>query len=461
MALSGDPTESGQYYLYLRVQDEDYDPVWRLFNFSVGLRSSDPAQTNDFEEMTPVNGDYNSRIGDVFSGDFRYFVLDKNDDHKTNYLELNGPTSESWVGGWPSQLILGHQGDVDIYFEKSDKSVFDLYSFELGSRDNKAYSAKLSATYTDDTITTRIYNFPADKSMTKFTPDLVGIKLIQLEYFEASNAQGNGNSGAIDNLVFNYLKQEVSTNTNTDCPCIGLPSFTYSNQLDYINPVIDLGSVNPLYLLQYTNWVDTVIATDNVDGNLSASIQTTGSVDTATLGRHDVYYSVSDSAGNVGTAFRTVLITNTNVPTYILAKDVLFFTDSSVWVQNNNLAPALSTTYEQNQLTPAHLYGSLNEKITLDSKNSGEMSSDLLDLLETSGRHYPFSEAPSKIAEWTLAENESLLLSVVTMDNTQGILQKRNTGSHSKTFYLYTGNLSSADVLIYTESEGDFHRKTP
>jgi hypothetical protein len=51
-----------------------------------------------------------------------------------------------------------------------------------------------------------------------------------------------------------------------------------------------------------------VSATDNEDGDLTASVVVSGTVDTAVVGRYQVTYSVTDSDGAVGYALKTVLV---------------------------------------------------------------------------------------------------------------------------------------------------------
>ena len=49
-------------------------------------------------------------------------------------------------------------------------------------------------------------------------------------------------------------------------------------------------------------------ATDDLDGDLTSSIITTGTVDTSTVGTYTLTYSVSDSASNIVSTTRTVIV---------------------------------------------------------------------------------------------------------------------------------------------------------
>lgn len=55
-------------------------------------------------------------------------------------------------------------------------------------------------------------------------------------------------------------------------------------------------------------------AKDDKDGDLTSKIETTGKVDTKKTGTYKITYTVKDSAGNVATASRTVIVKGENPP---------------------------------------------------------------------------------------------------------------------------------------------------
>ena len=55
-------------------------------------------------------------------------------------------------------------------------------------------------------------------------------------------------------------------------------------------------------------------AFDTGDGNLTAEIDTTSTVDSATIGSYTVTYAVEDSSGNTATAVRVVNVIDTSSP---------------------------------------------------------------------------------------------------------------------------------------------------
>jgi len=65
-------------------------------------------------------------------------------------------------------------------------------------------------------------------------------------------------------------------------------------------------------------------AEDDIDGDISADIQVTGSVDSATPGEYTLTYNVSDSSGNPATPVsRTVTVEDTTPPQITLLGDPL------------------------------------------------------------------------------------------------------------------------------------------
>ncbi|PLX75188.1 MAG: hypothetical protein C0615_08025, partial [Desulfuromonas sp.] len=85
--------------------------------------------------------------------------------------------------------------------------------------------------------------------------------------------------------------------------------------VDTTGPVISLLGDNPVAVQYNSVYNDAgATATDNFDLSLPAVSIDDTDVDTSTLGRYYVYFSVTDSEGNVGTAIRTVNVVDTTVP---------------------------------------------------------------------------------------------------------------------------------------------------
>ncbi|GGI56352.1 immunoglobulin-like domain-containing protein [Winogradskyella haliclonae] len=128
----------------------------------------------------------------------------------------------------------------------------------------------------------------------------------------------SGNFTAPEAAVEGATRMRVSMKYNaapTSCE-----SFQYGEVEDYTvviegsgpdttAPVITLnGSSNISLELGETYTELGATATDNVDGDLTSSIVTTGSVNTSLAGTYTITYSVSDAAGNNASATRTVTV---------------------------------------------------------------------------------------------------------------------------------------------------------
>jgi hypothetical protein len=89
-------------------------------------------------------------------------------------------------------------------------------------------------------------------------------------------------------------------------------TFTSTTLADTVDPVITLVGGN-MSVAQGSNWIEPgYTATDNADGDLTDSVIVTGSVNTAVLGPHTLGYSVTDAAGNTGSATRLVTVGQIN-----------------------------------------------------------------------------------------------------------------------------------------------------
>jgi len=78
--------------------------------------------------------------------------------------------------------------------------------------------------------------------------------------------------------------------------------------VDNIVPVITMLGTSPYSLAVGSIYVDSgATASDNVDGDMTASIATVSNVDTAVVGSYTVTYNVSDAAGNAATQVSRVV----------------------------------------------------------------------------------------------------------------------------------------------------------
>ena len=78
---------------------------------------------------------------------------------------------------------------------------------------------------------------------------------------------------------------------------------------DFTAPTITLNGKSSSYVKMGTGFSDPgFTATDNLDGDLTAKVQVSGSVDANKMGRYKITYTVKDAAGNKATATRSALV---------------------------------------------------------------------------------------------------------------------------------------------------------
>jgi hypothetical protein len=87
--------------------------------------------------------------------------------------------------------------------------------------------------------------------------------------------------------------------------------FTSCEVEDITKPVITLEDGEDVDVILGSTWEDPgYTATDDEDGDLTSSVVVEGTVNTNQTGTYEVNYTVTDAAGNVGTAKRNVRVYN-------------------------------------------------------------------------------------------------------------------------------------------------------
>ena len=101
---------------------------------------------------------------------------------------------------------------------------------------------------------------------------------------------------------------------------------TLSYTADLTAPVLTINGSNPITIAANSVYTDLgATAIDNVDGNITANIITTGlPINTNTTGTHAVVYTVTDHAGNTISATRTVIITDQTAPVITVPATQIF-----------------------------------------------------------------------------------------------------------------------------------------
>ena len=154
------------------------------------------------------------------------------------------------------------------------------------------------------------------------------------------------------------LSSESNENISSEALMIG-----YVNVIeDTTAPIITLIGENAITLEVGTSYNDAgATALDNNDGDLSANIIVTGTVDTSTVGMYTITYSATNASENTGSATITVIIVDTILPVITLLGDNPVsikvgstYTDAGATASDNydgDLTSSITTVNNVNQNT--------------------------------------------------------------------------------------------------------------
>jgi hypothetical protein len=88
---------------------------------------------------------------------------------------------------------------------------------------------------------------------------------------------------------------------------------TASTTPDTVAPVITIDGDNPVSINVGDTYTDAgATAVDDVDGTVS--VNSSGTVDTSTIGTYTIIYTATDTAGNIATANRIINVATSTTP---------------------------------------------------------------------------------------------------------------------------------------------------
>ena len=210
------------------------------------------------------------------------------------YTELGATATDNIDGNLTSSIVTS--GTVNT-------AVAGTYSVNYNVSDAAGNAA---------TQVTRTVNVIADTTKPVIT--LIGASTININVGDSYSDQG---ATATDNIDGN-LTSSIVTTGSVNTTVAGTYSINYNvsdnagnaadtvtrtvnvnEVIDTVKPVITLIGASTINLTVGDSYIDQgATASDNVDGDLTSSIVTTGSVNTAVAGSYSINYNVSDSAGN-------------------------------------------------------------------------------------------------------------------------------------------------------------------
>jgi len=141
-----------------------------------------------------------------------------------------------------------------------------------------------------------------------------------LEYHRGINNTHFSPTGA--NIVAGWVKELACQSNRDDAKLLCRQFLEQRNTPNAVPPVIALKSTETINVNINTPYVEKgATASDDIDGDISANIVTTGSVDIHTLDTYTITYSVSDSSGNEVTTTRTVNVVDPSAGSVTVHED--------------------------------------------------------------------------------------------------------------------------------------------
>ncbi len=139
----------------------------------------------------------------------------------------------------------------------------------------------------------------------------------------------------------------------------------FSN-IDTIKPIITITGANPINVKKDSVYADLgATATDNKDGNITANIRTSGTVNTSIIGTYYISYAVNDKAGNMDSVTRTINVVGLDV-----TKPVISITGKiqDTLMQGKSYVDAGATALDN---IDGNITGKITKVSTLDSSKLG------------------------------------------------------------------------------------------
>ncbi len=295
--------------------------IGTAFNPKAGVTASDNIDGNITKNIK-IKGLVNSKKAGVYT--LTYTVSDKAKNTTTvkRTITVKDHISPVISGVQDTKILVGDTFDVlkgITAFDNNDGNITSKIKIEGSVNTNKAGTYELTYSVSDTTGNTA-------KSVRMVTvidnvkPVISGVNDLTINFGEKFNLlEGVTASDNSDGDITSKIKVEGSVDTNK----AGIYELIYSvtdesgnsvtaarkvTVVDHIKPVIS--GVENLTIGLYTKFdlSEGVSAIDNNDGNITSSIQTSGSVDTNTEGSYVITYKVADAAGNITEVKRTITV---------------------------------------------------------------------------------------------------------------------------------------------------------
>jgi uncharacterized protein (TIGR02145 family) len=207
------------------------------------------------------------------------------------------------------------------------------------------------------------------------------------------------------------------------------------NVVDVSAPIITIKGDNPATINVGSIYSDAgAIAVDDVDGDVTNSIQTTGTVNPSVVGTYTITYTVSDTAGNISTAKRTVNVVDNIAPTVVFGMNgnSTYAKSRSTTVTVSDAHSSVNTSslkYQWTTSTTAPTEASFSTTFT----NGGTISSQA----GVSGGYYLWILAKDSVGNTTITRTN-----IFNLDNTAPVITSVTMSASNITANGFTINRS-------------------
>lgn len=227
-------------------------------------------------------------------------------------------------------------GNGTNFFQRAEwleaqSGAFTVTSFsgnsDIDSARTESDVAVVETWYTDTTLTVPVLQLQGDAAVTIVAGEsysdpgaLVKDWGITTDVYADVDLDGLSTTSA---AVGEYTLVYSYTDGDGNSAETALREVTVLAEPDTTAPVITLAGDSTVYLEYPATYTEPGFsASDNIDGDITADVVVSGTVDTAALGTYTLEYDVTDSSGNPAeTVSRTVIVQDTTAPVIVLNGD--------------------------------------------------------------------------------------------------------------------------------------------
>ncbi len=289
---------SGEYYLWIRAKDK---------SGNLALKRSDAFKLDNTPPVLKLNGSSNMTVnaGSTYN-EPGATATDNVDGNITNKIKITGIVNVNILGTYTINYEVsdnaGNKATATRKITVIDKTPPTItFSPNGNSTYKQNHSTKINVTDQHSGVNTSSLRY-----LWRTTTSTPSESLFTLRF--SNNETINTIRGVSGNYYLWILAKDNDGNT----------AITRSNvfKVDDVSPIIIPRGSLYMTIPYNTSFTDPgATATDDIDGDITSKIKTTGSVNTRVLGTHRITYNVSDNTGNKAVAVtRTINVVDVEAP---------------------------------------------------------------------------------------------------------------------------------------------------